>query len=249
MTTHEEIMSLLESATFEELSQIANALDRWPRPTGVGVSLLLARATPSRRGDLEVDIARELERCASAPMTRIARRAARLPARDDLHEAVTETAMRLGVKVRVPIAGTLRGRLAALSGALVDRAVHAMSPEEQQRHGKGALDRISPRTNAAEVAGAIAVPALHGALGPAVLGQLVEGIMLQATALVVGRAAARALMRSAIGKMPMLVAASGPLAWGASSAMLVYEVQKPAYRKLVPALVCLGFVALRSRPT
>lgn len=231
----------------EDLTRIVTALDRWPRPTRAVVSLTLARTDPGRRQELEDDIVRELTRCASAPLTRAARRLTRRPERDELHDVVTETAKRLQVSVRVPIAGTLRGRLASMAGALVDRAVVSMSPEEQQRLGIDAIDRIEPRTNARDVARAVALPAIHRALGPAALAKVIEAVILQTTSVFLGREIARAMLGGVLGRIPALGAAFGPIAWGAGGAMLAWEVQKPAYRKLVPALVCLGFVALRTR--
>lgn len=242
-----DLRDLLATATLEDLERVVAALDRWPRPTRAAVSLALARTDTARRPELEDDIVREITRCASAPLTRAARRAARRPPRDELHEVITEASKRLNVSVRVPIGGTLRGRLASMAGALVDRAVLAMPPEEQQRLGIDALDRIEPRTNAREIARAVALPAIHRALGPAALAKVIEAVILQTTSIFLGQQVARAMLGGALARLPALGAAFGPLAWGASAGMVAWEIQKPAYRKLVPALVCLGFVALRSR--
>ena len=221
------------------------ALDRWPRPTRAAVSLELARSH-HQRAELEEDLVTEIERCASAPLSRLARRSIRKPAVDELHEAVTESAKRLGVSVRVPSGGTLRGRLGALTGALVDRAVMAMSPAEQQRMGIDVIDRIDPRSSATDIARTPrASAALHSALGPAALAKVVEGILVQTTSMVLGRHAARVAVGAALGRVPALAVALGPIAWGSGGVMLAWELQKPALRKLVPALVCLGFVALR----
>jgi hypothetical protein len=244
-STNDELRSLLASATFEDLERLLSALDRWPRPTRAAVSLGLARSSPARRSELEADLADEIARCASAPLSRVARRAIRRPAVDELHDAVTESAKRLGVSVRVPPGGTLRGRLAAMTGALVDRAVFEMSPTEQQRMGVDVITRIDPRSGATDVARTLALPALHRALGPAALAKVIEGILVQTTSVVLGRHAARVAVGAAIARVPALAVALGPIAWGSGGVLLAWELQKPALRKLVPALVCLGFVALR----
>lgn len=242
-TSHDELRDLLHDATTSDLDRVLHALDRWPRPTRAAVTFALARVNDDGRDALESDLAEEIVRCASAPMSRAARRVLRRPARDDLHDVVTVCAKRLGVGVRVPIGGTLRGRLAAMSGALVDRAVREMSAETQQRLGIDAIDRLEPRSNAAELAGAAALPALHAALGSAALASVVEGIVIQGVAVVVGRHVARAAVSAAAARVP--AAALGPVAWGAGGLMLAWELQKPALRKLLPAFVALGFVAMR----
>jgi hypothetical protein len=244
-TSDSELQSLLASATLEDLERLVHALDRWPRPTRVVVSLELARGHDLRRSELEADIATEIARCASAPLARVARRAMRRPAGDELHEAITESAQRLGVGVRVPPGGTLRGRLAALTGALVDRAVHEMSPAEQQRMGVDVIERIDPRSSAADVARTLALPALHRVLGPAALAKVIEGILVQTSTVFLGRHAARVAAAAVLARVPALAVALGPVAWGSGGILLAWELQKPAFRKLVPVLVCLGFVALR----
>jgi uncharacterized protein YaaW (UPF0174 family) len=37
----------------------------------------------------------------------------------------------------------------------------------------------------------------------------------------------------------------GPIVWATSAALLAWELQRPADRKVIPALVILGLVALR----
>src|SRR4051812_33987185 len=104
----DELRELLTRATIEDLERIVIALDRWPRPTGLAVSMMIAKQHPEARGDVEEGIVMELERAASAPLVRVARRVFRQPRHDELHDAITESARRLDVRVRVPIGGTLQ---------------------------------------------------------------------------------------------------------------------------------------------
>jgi hypothetical protein len=246
-TSMDEVRALCALATMDDLERIVGALDRWPRPTGVAVSLDLARTHPDRRGDVEEGIALEIARASSAPMTRAARRAFFRPKRDEIHDAVTEVAKRLDVRVRVPTGGTLKGRLAGMTGALVDRAVLAMPAHEQQRLGIEVLDRIDPRSNAREIARAAAVPALYQALGPVAL-KAVEAVVIEAVGVFVGRHVARLAIGAALTKLPAAASILGPAAIAGGVALTAYELQKPAFRKLVPAFVALGFVALRATP-
>jgi hypothetical protein len=245
MTSQQELRVLLRRATADDLERLVAALDRWPRPTRVAVSFDLASAHADQRPVLEEDLVTEIQRCAAAPLSRSARSVLRRPVPDDLHEVITLSASRLGVGVKVPPGGTFTGRLAALSGALVDRAVRDLPPAEQQRLGVEVLDRVEPRSRgAADLARAAAAPALHQLLGPAVLARVMESVLVQVSSLVVGRHVARAAVGAALARVP-LGAALGPLAWGSGAALVAWELQKPALRKLVPAFVTLGFVALR----
>jgi len=205
-SSRDELREILAEATDDDLGRIVGALDRWPRPHSLAISLQLGV-----RHDVEEGIAMEIERAAKAPLTRIARRIGRQPARDDLHDAVTETARRLDVLLRVPIGGTLRGRIVAMTSAVIDRAAMSLPAEEQLRLLDDALDRSEPKTSMPDVVRAAAIPVL-------------------------GREVARAAF------LPALVA---PATWAASGAMLAWELQKPAYRKLVPALLYVGLIALR----
>ena len=72
-----------------------------------------------------------------------------------------------------------------------------------------------------------------------------ESVIVEVSSLVVGRHVARAAVGAALARIP-LGAVLGPVAWGSSAATLAWELQKPAFRKLVPAFVTLGFVALRA---
>lgn len=237
--SRDELWSLLQRATMEDLERIVTALDRWPRPTGLAVSLMIARQhhDPGSRRDVEEGIVMELERAASAPLERTARRAFRQPARDELHEVVTETARRLDVRVRVPVGGTFTSRLQALTTSVIDRAVASLPPDEQRRLLGDALDRTDPKTSLPDVARAAAVPLLGA--------PIVEGIVVHAAAAFLGREVARGMLRALIARAPFLPAVLGPLAWTGGGALLAWELAKPAYRKLVPALLFVGLLTLR----
>ena len=72
--SRDELRALLARATTEDLERIVTALDRWPRPTGLAVSLMIAREHPDLRREVEESIVMELERAASSPLGRNARR-------------------------------------------------------------------------------------------------------------------------------------------------------------------------------
>jgi hypothetical protein len=235
--SRDELRALLGHATIEDLERIVTALDRWPRPTGLAVSLMIARQRPESRQEVEDGIVMELERAASAPLERTARRVLRKPARDEIHEAVTETARRLDVRVRVPVGGTLTSRLRALTTSVVDRAIASLPPDGQRRLLGDALDRSDPKTSMPDLARAAAIPVLGA--------PIVEGIVVHAAAAFLGREVARGLLRAAIARAPFLPAVLGPLAWTGGGALLAWELAKPAYRKLVPALLFVGLLTLR----
>jgi hypothetical protein len=238
--SRDELRALLAKATMEDLERIVTALDRWPRPTGLAVSLMIARQRPEAceaRRDVEEGIIMELERAAAAPLERTARRVLRRAERDELHDAITETARRLDVRVRVPLGGTLTTRLHALTTSVVDRAVASLPPAEQRRLLGDALDRSDPKTSMPDVARAAAIPVLGA--------PIVEGIVIHAAAAFLGREVARGILRAVVARAPFLPAVLGPLAWTGGGALLAWELAKPAYRKLVPALLFVGLLTLR----
>jgi hypothetical protein len=244
--TEAELRELLARAEMVDLERVTATLDRWPRPARLADTLSVARSSndPATRRALEDAIARALLRDASGEVAHAARRLVGRTSRPDLHAAVTRTAKRLGV--RAPAAGTLAGRLGALTSSFVDRTLLTMSAAEQQRLVGEGVDRTAGhRRGASQVARAAALPALHATIGTAALLRVAEAIVAQTTAALLGRELARAATRAVLARAPFVTAALGPAAWAASAAMLIYEVQRPADRKLTPALLCLGLVALR----
>jgi hypothetical protein len=240
----DELRALLARAELSDLERIAAALDRWPRPPLLGDCRALTMENPKLRGALEEAIQRALVRDASSEVTHLTRKILRKPPRADLHAAVTRAAKRLGV--RVPIAGSLSGRLAALTTALVDKTFASLPAEEQQRLLAEGLDRVELRDAAApRLARAATLPALHATLGPVALVRIAEAVVAEVSAALLGREVARAATRAILSKTPLISATLGPIVWATSAALLAWELQRPADRKVIPTLVILGLVALR----
>ncbi|MBX3186479.1 MAG: hypothetical protein KF819_05660 [Labilithrix sp.] len=244
-----EARAILARADIVDLERIAASLDRWPRRRELEAARMETWARPSARPALEDAIANALVDAATPEIARATdavKRALRRREESRLHRAVSGAARRLGV--RVPTVGTLEGRLAALALAVIDRALLAMSPEDQQALLSQASERLDPGATGGglrSIAKASALPVVHHALGSAALVKVMEGVLAQAAAAFFGREAARHAFRAAIARAPWAAAALGPAAWAGSSAWLLYEAQGPAYRKLVPALLALGLVAAR----
>ena len=53
------------------------------------------------------------------------------------------------------------------------------------------------------------------------------------------------MLRALVARAPFLPAVLGPLAWTGGGALLAWELAKPAYRKLVPALLFVGLLTWR----
>ncbi len=243
-TPDDELRALLARAELADLDRLAGVLDRFPRPALLADCRSLTKERPKMRGALEEAIQRSLVRDASSELGHLGRRLRRLPPRADLHGAVTRAGKRLGV--RVPIAGSLTGRLAALTTALVDKTFAALPPEEQERLLSEGLDRADLRDRAApRLARAATLPALHTLLGPVALVRIAEGVVTEVCAALLGREVARAATRAMLAKAPLVSATLGPVVWATSAALLAWELQRPADRKVIPALVILGLVALR----
>lgn len=242
-----ELRRLLARADFVDLERLVAILDRWPRPARLADAWSVARTSsdPAARAHLEEVMVSAFLRDATGELAWNAKRLVGRTATPDLHAAITRAGRRLGTRP-VPAAGTITGRLAALTTAFVDRTLAKLPPEEQQRLVAQGIARTTGAVpSAPRVVQAAALPALHAAIGTAALVRVAEAIASQMTAAILGREIARATMRAIVSRAPIVTAALGPAAWAVSAATLVWEVQRPADRKVIPALVCLGLIAMR----
>lgn len=234
-----------------DLARIASILNRWPKPPRLAeaTTLALTSNTESARQRLEELLLRAIVRDATSELRwatrRYVLRRAHPRCDDDLHEAITRSAKTLALRV-VPPAGTIRGRVAALTRAFVDKTLMSMTPEAQHALLAEGIVRTTGRfPGAHRAAQAAMLPALQATIGTAALVKVAEALVVQTTRTVLGREIAKAATKALVSRAPILANALGPAAWLASAAMIGYELQRPADRKLVPTMLCLGLIALR----
>ncbi|AHJ77509.1 hypothetical protein C813_20290 [Kosakonia sacchari SP1] len=81
-------------------------------------------------------------------------------------------------------------------------------------------------------------------LGPKIALGIVETIIVSLIAQMIGREAAKQLVKELLKRNPW-INSLGPILWAISGAWIAYDLQGPAYRKTVPICLYLGIVALR----
>ena len=94
---------------------------------------------------------------------------------------------------------------------------------------------------------AVAVPALIQAFNFFVVEGLIRTVLFGSIARFIGSRLAGQLFAFLAARMPWWVTWVGPAAWTASIGWTAVDLQGPAYRKTVPAVLYLGLCSLRDR--
>lgn len=152
------------------------------------------------------------------------------------------------LKVNIKIGGSTESRLERLVNAVVEKELLSKTPEELAKAfkgmGVGDVDRdliLEHMKNNGKVA---ILPILVQVLGPKITLGIIETIIVSLIAQIIGREAAKQLVKELMKRNPW-INALGPVLWVLSGAWLAFDLQGPAFRKTVPICLYLGIVALR----
>ncbi|MDX1546106.1 MAG: hypothetical protein R3247_03915 [Rhodothermales bacterium] len=201
--------------------------------------------TPEARRALALRVEHELRYLGSADLAYLVRYATGKEAGVPLREVVRDVAKKL--KVDVPM-GTEREMLEALAEGYATQQFAGLPPEEQQ----ALLERLGVEQEQAAAflkksAGVFAIPALIQAFGIVVVDGLIKTVLFGAIAKIIGAQFAARLFQMLMARLPWWVGWIGPAAWSLSISWAVLDVQGPAYRKTIPAMLYLGLCSLRER--
>ena len=163
-----------------------------------------------------------------------------------LDEVIADAARML--RVPVPPLGAFRTRVEALVEAHATRTMEAMAPEDQQRM----LEELGVEKQQAlrfvkTAAGVYAFPALVAGFQGFIIEGLLRRIVFGTISRLVGRQISAALFGSLLAKMPWWLKVIGPISIVASVAWTALDLQSPALRQTVPAVLYLGLVGHRAR--
>ena len=154
-------------------------------------------------------------------------------------------------KVKIKLGGSVESRLEKLVTAVVEKELLSKSPEELAKAFKEMgiedIDREKVMEHLKSNGKMAILPIIFQILGPKVALGIIEVIIISIIAQIVGREAAKVLVKEIVKRNPWLNAL-GPWMWGLSAAWLAFDVQGPAYRKTVPICLYLGVVGLRDGP-
>ncbi|WP_429149635.1 hypothetical protein [Aeromonas rivipollensis] len=152
------------------------------------------------------------------------------------------------LKINIKHGGSVEGRLERLVSAVVEKELLSKKPTELaeafKKMGIGNADADLIKEHLAKNGKVAILPIIIQILGPKVALGLIETIIISLIAQIVGREAAKALVKEVSKRNPMLNAL-GPVMWVLSGVWLAYDLQGPAFRKTVPICLYLGVVALR----
>lgn len=152
------------------------------------------------------------------------------------------------LKVNIKIGGTTESRLERLVNSVVEKELLSKTPEELsaafKNMGIGDVDRELVLTHLKSNGKVAVLPILVEVLGPKVALGIIETIVVSLIAQIIGREAAKQLVKELMKRNPW-INVLGPVLWVLSGVWLAFDLQGPAYRKTVPICLYLGIVALR----
>ena len=202
--------------------------------------------TPAARADLDDRLERTLRYLGSSDLAYAAREAAGQTPGVTLDELTGDAARALGITV--PAHLPLRERIEAVVEAHAARTFAGLEPADQQRM----LEELGVESQQAKrflktSAGVFAFPALVTAFETLVVEGLVKRLIFGTIAKFVGRRLSGVLFGALATRMPWWLRVIGPAAWTLSLGWTLVDLQGPALRKTVPAVLYLGLVSLRAR--
>lgn len=161
-------------------------------------------------------------------------------------EIVRDVASNL--KVEAPKAATDREMVEKLATDYATQQFAELSPEEQQKM----LENLGVEKDKAAAfikrsAGVFALPMLIEAFNLVIVQGLIKTIIFGTIAKIIGSQLAGRLFTFLVGRMPWWVSWIGPAAWTLSIGWTTIDLQGPARRKTVPAVLYLGLCSLRER--
>lgn len=164
----------------------------------------------------------------------------------EANEIVEDVCSKL--KVNIKLGGSTESRLERLANSIVEKELLSKTPKELaaafKGMGIGDFDRnliIDHIKNNGKVA---VLPILLQVLGPKITLGIIETIIISLITQIIGREAAKQLIKELIKRNPW-INALGPVLWVLSGMWLAFDLQGPAYRKTVPICLYLSIVALR----
>ncbi|MEM1094445.1 MAG: hypothetical protein AAGJ10_07560 [Bacteroidota bacterium] len=152
------------------------------------------------------------------------------------------------LKVEVPRLGSHREQLETLVAEYATQQFSQMTPVEQQR----LLEQLGVEQDKAAAfvkrsAGVFAVPMLITAFNLVVVEGLIKTIIFGTIAKLIGTRLAQQILVFVAGRVPWWVQWVGPVAWSLSLGWTAIDLQGPAMRKTIPAVLYLGVCSLRAR--
>ena len=244
--------SILAKCGPEDFAYLSNVLDSYLSFTNDARRrelLKLADESPSTRQELIDLVDKQIRYYGSSDLAYFKRMLFDDDAGVSSLEIVEDVCEKLKVKIKK--GGSLEVRLERLVYAVVEEELLNKNPEELsaafKNIGVGDADRIQILDHIKKSGKIAILPVLMEILGPAITLGIVETIIVSLLAQMLGREAAKQLVKELLKRNPW-INALGPVLWIISGAWLAFDLQGPAFRKTAPVALYLGIVALRDGP-
>lgn len=152
------------------------------------------------------------------------------------------------LKIKIKMGGSLEARLERLVNSVVEKELASKNSEELAKAfkdiGIADADRDLILEHIKRDGKVLILPILVNILGPKITLGIIETIIISLIAQIIGREAAKQLIKELMKRNPWLNSL-GPILWVISGVWLTIDLQGPAYRKTVPICLYLGVVGLR----
>ena len=205
-----------------------------------------AEPTDAARAELDRHLERHIRYLGSADFAFLARQLAGKEPGVPMSEVIRDVARAL--KIDPPRTGTEREMAEEVVRSYATREFAQMPPEQQQRM----LEELGVEKDKAakfvlKSAGVFSLPLLIQAFDAVVVQGLIKNVIFGAIARVIGQQLSRRLFGLLARRLPWWVSWVGPAAWTLSIGWTALDLQGPAQRKIIPAVLFLGVCSLRER--
>lgn len=246
-----EVLAKCEYADFEYISSVLDSYVSLTDDSGRKELLQRSQKNPSDKLSLIALIDKQIRYYGSSDIAYAVRSAFKsnsdggVPSLEIIEDVCNK------LKVSIKQGGSIESRLERLVSAIVEKELLSKSPtdlaEAFKSIGVGDADANQIKEHLAKNGKVAILPIIVEILGPKVALGVIETIIISLIAQIIGKEAAKVLVKELIKRNPWLNAL-GPVMWALSGAWLAFDLQGPAFRKTVPICLYLGVVALRDGP-
>ena len=240
------VLAKCEYADFEYLSGVLDSYVSLTDDSGRKELLDKSRSSAAAKSELISVIDKQIRYYGSSDIAYAARSIFSSDGGISALELIEDVCEKL--KINIKQGGSVEGRLERLVSAVVEKELLSKSPDELaeafKKIGVGDADTKLIKEHMIKNGKAAVLPIIFEVLGPKIALGIIETIIVSLIAQIIGREAAKVLVKEVMKRNPWLNAL-GPVMWALSSAWLAFDLQGPAYRKTIPICLYLGVVALR----
>ena len=206
---------------------------------------LEADETQERREALNGQLEKEIRFLGSSDIMYLFRKAQGNEPGASFSQIIRDVAKHL--KIEVPV-GTEREMLQTLVERYTTREFSKLSDEKKQEMLESlGVDRDLAAAFIKKSAGVFALPLMIEAFGSLVVNGLIKNVIFGLIGKVIGHQLAMRLFHFIMGRFPWWVHWVGPAAWTFSIGWTAFDIQGPALRKTIPAVLYLGLCSIREQ--